>query len=79
MTYSDDNRGKIQYRERRKQLVDFSGIRIGNITPTDCDGLIEYHDKAYIIFEIKYRDAEVPHGQRLALQRSIDDFKRAGK
>ena len=77
MNYTDDNRGAIQFRERRKQIIDFSGLRVGNITPTDCDGLIEYHNKAYILFEIKHRDAKVPEGQLKALVRSVDDFKLA--
>lgn len=79
MNYTDDNRGAIQFRERRKQIIDFSGLRVGNITPTDCDGLIEYHNKAYILFEIKHRDAKVPEGQLKALVRSVDDFKLARK
>lgn len=79
MTYNDDNRGVIQCRERRQQIIDASGLRFGNITPTDCDGLIEYKDKAYVLFEIKYRDAPVPKGQLVALTRSIDDYTRAGK
>ena len=79
MIYTDDNRGAIQFRERRKQLVDYSGLRIGNITPTDCDGLIEYRDKAYVLFEIKHRNAKVPSGQLKALVRSVDDFKQAHK
>ena len=79
MTYSDDSRGSIQFPERRKQLVDFQKLRIGNITPTDCDGLIEYQNKAYILFEIKYRNATVPQGQLLALTRAVDDFSTAHK
>lgn len=63
-----------------KQLIDFKGLSVdGNIYPTDIDGLIEYKDAEYIIFEVKYGDAEVPFGQRLALQRMVDDFTKAGK
>jgi molybdate-binding protein len=63
-----------------KQLVDFKGLAIdGSIYPTDIDGLIEYKDSKYIIFEIKYGDADVPFGQRLALQRMVDDFIKVGK
>lgn len=63
-----------------KQLIDFKGLAVdGNIYPTDIDGLIEYKDTEYIIFEVKYGDAEVPFGQRLALQRMVDDFTKAGK
>lgn len=79
MIYTNGSRGTIQFRDRKRQIIDFSNLRIGTITPTDCDGLIEYHNKAYVIFEIKYRDAEVPHGQLEALVRSIDDYKQAGK
>ena len=77
--YTEDNRGSIQFRERKKQIIDFSGLRIGNITPTDCDGLIEYHGKAYILLELKRRGVEVPKGQLLALKRAVDDWQRAQK
>lgn len=63
-----------------RQLVDFKGLNVdGYIYPTDIDGLIEYKDSEYIIFEIKYGTCEVPIGQRLALQRMVDDFTTAGK
>lgn len=65
---------------RMRQLIDFQGLDIdGYIYPTDIDGLIEYKDSEYIIFEIKHGDAEVPFGQRLALQRMVDDFTKIGK
>lgn len=79
MTYTDENRGSIQFRERRKQLVDYSGLCIGNITPTDCDGYIEYHNKAFIYFEIKFRDAEVSKGQCKSFTRNVDALKQANK
>lgn len=79
INYTDDNRGAIQFRDRRKQIIDCSGLRIGKITPTDCDGLIEYHGKAYVLFELKHRDAEVPRGQLTALVRAIDDWRQAHK
>ena len=72
MYYSDNNRGRIQNRERAKQIIDFSGLRYGNITPTDLDGLIEYRDKAFILLEYKLQGVEVPYGQKLAFQRLID-------
>lgn len=63
-----------------KQLVDFKGLGVdGYIYPTDIDGLIEYKDSEYIIFEVKLSGAEVPVGQRLALQRMVDDFTKVGK
>ena len=72
-------RGVIQNVKRAQQINDFHGVRFGNITPTDIDGLIEYHNKAWIIFEIKYKDAQLPYGQRLALERMVKDFTTAGK
>ena len=63
-----------------KQLIDFQGLGLDRgIHPTDIDGIIEYHDLRYIVFEIKNIHAQLPTGQRLALQRMVDDFARAGK
>lgn len=71
---------KFQNRRRARQLIDFANIRIGEKgMPTDCDGLIEYHDKAYVLFELKYGAKELPLGQELALTRMCDDFTRIGK
>ena len=56
-----------------RQLIDFKGLDIdGYIYPTDIDGMIEYKDSEYIIFEIKYGDDVMPLGQRLALLRKSD-------
>ena len=73
------NRGVIKFRERKKQILDFSGIRFGNITPTDIDVFIEYHNKCYVIIEVKYGYAEILFGQKLALERMCDDFEKVGK
>ena len=51
----------------------------GYIYPTDIDGIIEYKDSEYIIFEIKYKDSGLSVGQRLALERMVKDFETAGK
>ena len=72
-------RGQIVFRNRAKQIKDFSGLLFGNITPTDIDGLIEYHGRAYIIIELKLIGAPIPYGQRLALERLVDDLQRVGK
>lgn len=62
-------RGDIKYRERAKQINSFAGlIRRRNITPTDIDGLIEYNGNVFIMLEGKYGDAELPKGQRMALE-----------
>lgn len=73
-------KSKIMNPKRMKQLIDFKGLELdGGIYPTDIDGLIEYHDSEYIILEVKHDNAKVPWGQRLALQRMVDDFTKAGK
>lgn len=72
-------RGEIRNIERKQQINSFKNIRYGNITPTDIDGLIEYQDKAYVIFEIKYGNAELPKGQRKAIQRLVTDAGKANK
>ena len=63
-----------------KQLIDFQGLELdGGIYPTDIDALIEYNDSEYILLEVKFEKAKVPYGQRLAIQRMVDDFTKAGK
>ena len=77
--YDDENRGKIQNKERAKQLIDFSGVRYGNITPTDIDGFFEKADKAFVFYEYKLSGVEMPRGQELALTRIVDGLSTAGK
>ena len=72
-------RGRIISRNRARQIKDFSGLLFGNITPTDIDGLIEYHGKAYVVIELKLRGSPVRYGQKLALERLVDDLCTAGR
>jgi len=69
-------RGEVHSRNRARQIRDYSGLRYGNITPTDIDGLIEYHGKAYILIELKYQNATLSYGQKLALERLTDDLSK---
>lgn len=62
----------IRNRDYITQIKDFSKLRIGTITPTDIDGLIEYKNRAFILFELKHGRGTVRGGQRLALERVID-------
>lgn len=68
------NRGEIRHRQYASQIRNFSGLIFGNITPTDIDGIIDFQNKAWIVFELKYKNAELPFGQRLAIERNIDDL-----
>lgn len=70
----DDGRGKIRNRKFANQVRDFSGLRYGNITPTDSDLEIEYHNISWIFGELKFDETELPFGQRLALERKCDDM-----
>ena len=72
MKYNDENRGIIQNRKYAKQINNFSGLRVKNITPTDIDGFIDFGNKKFVFIEMKYRGAKLPYGQRLALERLID-------
>lgn len=60
-------------------MIDYGGIKYGNIMPTDLDGIIEYKGKAYILIEMKHRNAEIPEGQRIAFERMVDDFTHVHK
>lgn len=72
-------RGVYQNPNRGKQLIRFDGIKYGNITPTDFDGVIEYQDRIWILVEAKLAGKEVPYGQKLALARFVKDSGKAGK
>jgi len=73
-------RGVIKNRERKRQIVDMSGLRFPNgITPTDGDGFIEFDDQLFVWFEFKVKDAPIPYGQRLALERQCDAVAETGR
>ena len=56
------------------QERDYSGLRYGRITPTDVDGLLDFQDKVWVVFELKRAGNNMPYGQRLALERLVDDL-----
>lgn len=73
-------KSKILNPKRMKQLIDFKGLELdGGIYLTDIDGIVEFRDSEYIILEVKHNNAKVPWGQRLCLQRMVDDFTKSGK
>lgn len=72
-------RGEIQNRERARQLRDFTGLRFGNITPTDIDGFVEFQDRLFVWMEAKLRDVPLCDGQRLALERLCDAVAATGR
>lgn len=71
--------GEFRNVGRARQLNIFKGLSSDGVEVTDIDGLIEYRNKAYIVYEVKFEGAEVPKGQRLALERFVSDAARSGK
>jgi len=61
-----------------RERANFKGLRFGTITPTDIDGLIEFEGKCCIFMETKHGDADLPVGQRLALERNCDRWGDSG-
>jgi hypothetical protein len=70
------NHDHIRNKEYMTQFVNYSGMNFGTIRPMDIDGFIEYKDKAYLFYEVKFGKAEMPGGQKLALVRLADDLEK---
>lgn len=79
MTRAVAPRGAIHSPRRAKQLHDFTEMAIGTITPTDIDGLIDFHGESFAFFEVKGRGATMSRGQSLAMTRVVDLIEKAGK
>lgn len=72
--------GKIRYPGRAFQHIDFSGLRYGNATPSNVDGVLELEDRLFIIIELKHESAQaMSRGQRLMIQRITDGLDYGGK
>lgn len=71
-------RGVIRNIKFARQRADFNGLRFGTITPTDIDGFVEFSDEVFIFMETKHGGAELPSGQRLALERVCDRVQAGG-
>lgn len=74
----EDMRGKIEFRERKKQIITFENLRYGNITPTDIDCTIDYHGDVFAFVEIKYEDTELKDGQRKYLENVVNGLSGGG-
>lgn len=64
-------RGIIRNRQAGRQIVDYSGLRYGNITPTDIDGFLEFGNRLFVLIELKFMGVPLPYGQQLALERLV--------
>ena len=65
-------RGVIKNRDFKNRVADMSGLRFGNITPTDIDAFLDFGDGVFVFIEGKYAGAGVQFGQGLAIQRLCD-------
>ena len=72
-------RGVINNRQYALQIRDFSGIRYENITPTDIDGLIDFHNRLFVLMEFKHINAPDVYGQKLAIARVVDNIMSSGR
>lgn len=72
--------GAYKNANRGRQLLLFTDLNYdANVAPMDLDGLIEYHNKKRVLIEVKLQNTPVPYGERIALERMVNDFSIAGK
>lgn len=72
--------GKIRYPFRASQQIDFSGVRFGNATPSNVDGLLELDDEFFVLLEYKHQSAApMSCGQRVLIERVTDQLASNGK
>jgi hypothetical protein len=69
----------ILYKNRIKQVLDFSGVGNSKIHPSDIDAVLEFDNKFLILFEVKLKGVKVPFGQRLLFQRIADAWQSVNK
>lgn len=79
MTYDDDNKGKVQFDDRFRQMLKFNDIKFKRITPTDIDACVEIHNLLFIFVEVKRDGVELPDGQKLCLERIVNAIDASGK
>lgn len=70
--------------DRNRQVIDYTGLLPQNdpakvLLPTDIDGLIDWKNRGYIFIELKYHDAMLSLGQKLALERLVKDANKVHK
>jgi len=62
----------INHPKRAKQIISFEGMeRRRGIIPTDIDGFIDYKGGVFVYMEAKLVGADVPDGQRWALESAV--------
>lgn len=67
---------EIKNPARVHQFINFEGMAFDGCMPTDIDAFLEYRGN-YILFEYKYAGKDMPTGQRLALEHTVNDLQKA--
>jgi hypothetical protein len=66
----------IRNKQQFHQVHSFIGVLDEGLhSPSDIDGVIDWQGKAFIYFEGKYGDADLPGGQKKGLQYLVDANK----
>ena len=71
--------GQFRNRSRAKQLISFHNLKFGDCAPTDVDMIMDCKGMAWIVGELKYAGADCDYGQRLALERFVENSAAFGK
>ena len=81
MTYNEENRGRFQHPARARQLILYDGLNLPEkITPTDMDLFVESRkENRMAVIEFKFKDADLPDGQKYAFTDMVNVYERAGK
>jgi len=69
---NDIDRGKIINPSYSNQVIDYSDMKLGKITPTNIDGYMDIRGKGHWFYEAKYGDSKPRRGQALAFERLAD-------
>ena len=62
----------IRNQRQIRKFNDLTGLRFGNIYPTDIDGFLEIRNKLFIFIETKFGNSPIPAGQAAALTNLAD-------
>ena len=69
----------LYWRNRATQIADFSNCCFGSLRPTDIDLFFEYKNRGYLIGDIKFQGVDLKKGQRLLMERLVQDADALGK
>ncbi len=69
----------IKYKDRFTQPIIFDGLQNGLVSPTDIDFCFEVSNQFLLIGDCKKDDAPFPVGQRLVIERIVDNWKATRK